>query len=124
VFFTTPVAKDAGGPPLGRQASAGRVDCTATHVVYWGRHLFKGVGPLRKVICVVTAAMAVLFSLSDDASADGMSVKQHARKVATHNSVVRPTCPDPYSCSPLYGAYGPYGGAAYWTRYTYAGWYR
>ena len=39
-------------------------------------------------------------------------------------SVMRPACPDPYSCSPLYGAYGPYGGAAYWTRYTYAGWYR
>jgi hypothetical protein len=31
-------------------------------------------------------------------------------------------CPDRYSCSSLYGAYGPYGGAAYWTRYTYGGW--
>jgi hypothetical protein len=31
-------------------------------------------------------------------------------------------CPDGYSCYPLYGAYGPYGGPAYWGAYT--GWYR
>jgi hypothetical protein len=28
-------------------------------------------------------------------------------------------CPDRYSCSPLYGAYGPYGGSAYWGAYSY-----
>jgi hypothetical protein len=31
-------------------------------------------------------------------------------------------CPDRYSCFSLYGAYGPYGGGAYWGRYTWAGW--
>ncbi len=31
-------------------------------------------------------------------------------------------CPDGYSCFPLYGAYGPYGGAAYWGAYTMTGW--
>jgi hypothetical protein len=31
-------------------------------------------------------------------------------------------CPDFYSCRPLYGAYGPYGGRAYWTAYTSGGW--
>jgi hypothetical protein len=87
--------------------------------------LIEGVGPVGKVICVAAAALAVLLSLPGDASADGMTVKQHARKVVAHTSVVRSAaCPDPYSCAPLYGAYGPYGGAAYWTRYTYAGWYR
>jgi hypothetical protein len=30
-------------------------------------------------------------------------------------------CPA-YYCAPLYGAYGPYGGQAYWSAYT--GWYR
>jgi hypothetical protein len=30
-------------------------------------------------------------------------------------------CPDGYSCYPLYGAYGPYGGKAFWGAYT--GWY-
>jgi hypothetical protein len=28
-------------------------------------------------------------------------------------------CPDRLSCYPLYGAYGPYGGAAYWGAYSY-----
>jgi hypothetical protein len=28
-------------------------------------------------------------------------------------------CPDRLSCSPLYGAYGPYGGQAYWSAYGY-----
>jgi hypothetical protein len=31
-------------------------------------------------------------------------------------------CPDRYSCSPLYGAYGPYGGVGYWGAYTDSGW--
>lgn len=79
---------------------------------------------MGKVICVVAAALVVLLSLPGDASADGMTVKRHARKAVAPTSVMRPACPDPYSCSPLYGAYGPYGGAAYLTRYTYAGWYR
>ena len=26
-------------------------------------------------------------------------------------------CPDRFSCYPLYGAYGPYGGVGYWTAY-------
>jgi hypothetical protein len=32
------------------------------------------------------------------------------------------SCPDRYSCSPLYGAYGPYGGVAYWDAYTATVW--
>jgi hypothetical protein len=31
-------------------------------------------------------------------------------------------CPDGYSCAPLYGAYGPYGGVGYWGGYTDSGW--
>jgi|SRR5689334_23370550 len=31
-------------------------------------------------------------------------------------------CPDGYSCTPLYGAYGPYGGPGYWGAYTDSGW--
>lgn len=31
-------------------------------------------------------------------------------------------CPDRYSCYPLYGAYGPYGGPRYWSAYTEGGW--
>lgn len=29
-----------------------------------------------------------------------------------------PRCPDRYSCAPLYGAYGPWGGASYWAGYS------
>lgn len=31
-------------------------------------------------------------------------------------------CPDGNSCAPLYGAYGPWGGTAYWGGYTDSGW--
>ena len=31
-------------------------------------------------------------------------------------------CPDGISCFPLYGAYGPYGGSAYWGAYSYNVW--
>lgn len=34
----------------------------------------------------------------------------------------KPLCPDGYSCYPLYGGYGPYGGSAYWDAYTGGGW--
>ena len=33
-------------------------------------------------------------------------------------------CPDGYSCHPLYGAYGPYGGVGFWGAYTFSGWGR
>ena len=31
-------------------------------------------------------------------------------------------CPDGFSCYPLYGAYGPYGGTAYWGAYSESAW--
>ena len=31
-------------------------------------------------------------------------------------------CPDGLSCYPLYGAYGPYGGTAYWGAYSENAW--
>lgn len=34
------------------------------------------------------------------------------------------SCPDGYSCWPLYGAYGPFGGSAYWAGYTSYVWGR
>ncbi len=35
-----------------------------------------------------------------------------------------PRCPDRYSCAPLYGHYGPWGGEQYWASYSYVpyGW--
>ena len=84
---------------------------------------------MRKVIYVIAAVLATVFSLPGNALADGMMFKRHARNVAvqgiacSYGCVVRrPACPDPYSWSSLYGAYGPYGGRASLTRYTRAGW--
>ena len=31
-------------------------------------------------------------------------------------------CPGRYWCASLYGGYGPYGGAGFWSRYTFGGW--
>ena len=65
--------------------TAGRVDCTATDVVYccFGI-LIEGDRPVGKVTYVVAAAMAALFCLSGDALADEMTVKRHARKAVVH----------------------------------------
>jgi hypothetical protein len=38
------------------------------------------------------------------------------------HSDCRRGCPDGISCFPLYGAYGPYGGLAYWGAYSYNAW--
>ena len=45
-----------------------------------------------------------------------------AYNACTSRQVCGPACPDGVSCFPLYGAYGPYGGASYWGGYTNLGW--
>jgi hypothetical protein len=60
-------------------------------------------------------------STSDVKAAD-LQYDSRARVVRTSCGWRHTCCPDRYSCSSLYGAYGPYGGAAYWSRYTYGGW--
>lgn len=63
---------------------------------------------------------------------DAPSVRQKALRPACRGPACGPyapcgvrcrvVCPDGYSCQPLYGAYGPYGGVAYWGAYTFTGW--
>ena len=81
---------------------------------------------MGKVTYVAAATMAAFYCLSGVALADEMVVKRKPAKkvVVQDSSIVHAGCPDPYSCSSLYGAYGPFGGRAYWTRYVYSGWYR
>lgn len=119
------ISHTAGAPEGARESTVPvRVDCAAIDVVYWCSESYRRRRTLGKVTCVVVAALAVLFFLPGDAFADGMTVKRHVKKPVAHTSVVRVGCPDRYSCYSLYGAYGPFGGHSYWTRYTYAGWYR
>jgi hypothetical protein len=65
-----------------------------------------------------------------EAAADETPLVHHARKpyqarvgppCAYHRCGPPVGCPDG-TCYSLYGAYGPYGGPLYWSRYTYGGW--
>jgi hypothetical protein len=52
-----------------------------------------------------------------------LGVRDRQVRVQKHKRVLHGYwCPNRYSCSPLYGAYGPYGGQAYWRAYT--AWWR
>lgn len=98
---------------------------------------------MRKIL--LTFAATLMFGLtcvplpSDIAVADGMTVRTSRTRIAAarlscqniwrcapdgcrwHRVCTRP-CPDSYSCTPLYGAYDPYGGIRYWGAYTDTGW--
>jgi hypothetical protein len=96
---------------------------------------------MRKGLFMLVAALAVIFSNAAvlcDARAADTDAPNSSRPVAMsgncqnlwrcgpagcdwHRVCSRP-CPDGYSCAPLYGAYGPYGGVGYWGAYTDSGW--
>ncbi len=79
---------------------------------------------MPKILLTLAAAFMLVLagmSLSFEAkAADTNKPRANLDRSATA-SPKRP-CPDGYSCYPLYGAYGPYGGGAYWASYTYGGW--
>jgi hypothetical protein len=76
----------------------------------------------------MAAASAVLLAAKPGQAAD---LGVHARHVSRSHCGpsgcrwhrVNYRCPD-LSCYPLYGAYGPYGGAGYWGAYSYGYDYR
>jgi hypothetical protein len=87
---------------------------------------------MRKIAISILSAIAVISCgcASQEASADEANVRYtkkvrpvtHARKCGPYDRCGFPvSCPSG-TCYSLYGAYGPYGGTAYWGRYTYAGW--
>ena len=64
------------------------------------------------------------------AAADEPLLVRHVKHAHTCHSVrcgpyavcgahCRVGCPDRYSCGPLFGAYGPYSGPGYWSKYTF-----
>jgi hypothetical protein len=67
--------------------------------------------------------VASIPSVSLAAEADlpvGQRAARHYRVVGECGWRHCPTrCPDRYSCAPLYGAYGPWGGQQYWAAYSY-----
>jgi hypothetical protein len=61
------------------------------------------------------AIALILFGFSAyPAFAANKAVPAAARKAAK----IRPVCPEGYGCYPLYGAYGPWGGTAYWSSFS------
>jgi hypothetical protein len=81
---------------------------------------------------LVVCALLGLATTGTAIAADAAIPRSEARPLKTVTEVdVYPRrtrhryegCPDRYSCFSLYGAYGPYGGPAYWGAYT-AGYYR
>jgi len=106
------------------------------------RHGIFGASKMRKLSLTIAIAAAVvgLLAFSDVARAADVGVYSRGApaRVATGGHCSRQWicgpescgwqkfcrlgCPDRYSCSSLYGAYGPYGGTGYWSRYTAGGW--
>ena len=94
---------------------------------------------MSKILLVLAAGFMIIFasvSVSFDAKAADAASRHYAGRAGLvcqdvercgpngcnwYHVCSRP-CPDGYSCSPLYGAYGPYGGKAYWGAYTDSGW--
>ena len=91
---------------------------------------------MRKTVLTMTAVLALVSTggLTPGAVADETTAIRHSKKVGhvcqgPHCGPYTPcgvrcriVCPDRYSCAPLYGAYGPFGGAGYWGAYTFTGW--
>jgi hypothetical protein len=89
-----------------------------------------------KIAPIVAAVFALICSiyLTSAATADEGPIIRHGKKIrhiclGRHCGPYTPcgvrcrvVCPDRYSCYPLYGAYGPYGGTRFWGAYTYSGW--
>ena len=87
---------------------------------------------MGKIAVAILAALAVISCdcLSQGALADGATARHtqkvrpvsHARKCGQYDQCGLPVACPTGTCSSLYGAYGPYGGTLYWSRYTYSGW--
>lgn len=84
---------------------------------------------MHKMLFVSLAvAVALCIDPVPEAQADGIAVPRAAKKAprakCRHDRCGLPAiCPDG-TCASLYGAYGPYGGANYWSRYSAGGWGR
>jgi hypothetical protein len=86
-------------------------------------------GTMRRAVCfmaaIVTLSSVALLFVGQAQAADLNVNKRHVSRSdygqsgrRTHRSAYY-GCPDRVSCYPLYGAYGPYGGVAYWGAYSY-----
>jgi hypothetical protein len=80
---------------------------------------------------IIIGSLVGAAAISNLASAADLNSESLLRAHRVHRMVVAPTgcgfrchggCPQRYTCYSLYGAYAPFGGTAYWARYTISGW--
>jgi hypothetical protein len=73
---------------------------------------------------IISSALLMLASSSFGAvAADFFAHRAHAYTSRVFSEPERfRGCPDRVSCYSLYGAYGPYGGRAYWSAYSPGAW--
>jgi hypothetical protein len=77
----------------------------------------------KNAIVTLTALAAISWDcVSHDVFAAGVSPRSHASKCGHYDYCGFPVACPFGTCHSLYGAYGPFGGASYWGRYSYAGW--
>ena len=82
---------------------------------------------MRRAFCVLLAVIAISSVSLVGGKAQAADVSVGKRYVTRSDCGPRGCewrrrlnrCPDRLSCYPLYGAYGPYGGVAYWSEYSY-----
>jgi hypothetical protein len=79
---------------------------------------------LRFIAAVVSGLLALTALPFSAIAADLFAHRTYSHRTYVHKFEPKRWrgCPDRVSCYSLYGAYGPYGGAAYWSAYSYAGW--
>jgi hypothetical protein len=78
---------------------------------------------IRLQAAVLCGLLALTASPLSAIAADLFAHRAHTQR--TYVSGIEPRlrgCPDRLSCYSLYGAYGPYGGRAYWSAYSPGGW--
>ena len=79
---------------------------------------------MGRILCLMAAvttmssvALATASQAADIGVTKGHTI--HSRTAQFERRHRIPRCSDPFSCFPLYGAYGPYGGVGYWSAYSY-----
>jgi hypothetical protein len=81
---------------------------------------------MRRILSALTIACTLgvtvpLLSVETQAAGLALSPPHRAAAYRHRHYVYRWRCPERYTCYPLYGAYGPFGGVAYWDAYTAGG---
>ena len=78
-------------------------------------------GSMLVTAVVAVAAVATVNIPKSRAADQGVDMRHgDGTYVRLHHAYHRRflACPDRYSCQSVYGAYGPYGGRAYWAEYS------